>query len=215
MARLAIFDLDGTLIPRPGAERRFARRLLADGLLGPAQWAHALAFGLRGLPRYGRHVWKKNKAYLAGLEVAGVERCADRFVRDTILPLLREALVRRLRAHQAAGDDLLLLTGTADFLARPLCEALGIAHCIATECVTRDGRFTASAPRVHPFGAQKLELARAFCDARSDTLAEATAYCDSAEDAVLLEAVAHPVAVDPDPRLALLARSRAWAVVPG
>ncbi|MDB5945387.1 MAG: Phosphoserine phosphatase, partial [Ramlibacter sp.] len=40
-----------------------------------------------------------------------------------------------------------------------------------------------------------------------------TAYSDSINDLPLLEAVTHPVAVDPDPRLAAIAQERHWPVL--
>lgn len=213
MASLAIFDLDGTLVPRPSAELRLLRWLVREGLLGPRQLAAGLAFGLRALASGGS--LRSNKAYLVGLEVAEVERAAERFVDGTLLALIRPGIAARLRAHQAEGVPVLLLTGSLDFVARPLCRRLGVAHWIATECAASGGRFSAAPPRVHPRGQAKLELARAFCAARGLRLGEAIAYGDSAEDTWLLGAVGRAVAVHPDPRLARVARARDWSIVAG
>jgi putative phosphoserine phosphatase/1-acylglycerol-3-phosphate O-acyltransferase len=213
VASLAIFDLDGTLVPWPSAELRLLSRLLREGLLGPRQLALGLAFGLHALAPGGS--LRSNKAYLAGLEVSEVERAAERFVDDTLVVVLRPGIVARLRAHQAEGVPVLLVTGSLDFVARPLCRRLGVAHWIATECAASGGRFSAAAPRVHPRGRAKLELARAFCAARGLRLGEAIAYGNSGEDAWLLGAVGRAVAVHPDPRLARVARARDWSIVSG
>lgn len=202
----AIFDLDGTLLPRPSAELRLLPRLARARLLGPRQLAAWLAAG---------PFLKRNKSYLAGLDTGGVARLAEGLVEDTLLGLLRPSILARLRAHQAEGHAVLLLTGAPDFLARPLCARLGIAHCIAAACAARDGRFLAAPPIVYPHGRAKLDLARAFCARQGLALGEAVAYGDAAADAWLLREAGRAVAVHPDPGLARVARARAWAIVAG
>lgn len=213
MPRLVLFDLDGTLIPLPSCERRFAIWLLHRRHIGIRQLARSLSFALRWAPRYGRQVWKKNKAYVAGLPALRVQTWAEEFVRETLLPLLRPQLLQALRAHQALGDPVALLTGAADFLAYPLSRALGIEHCIASVSAQRNGRYCALPPRRHPFGAEKLRLARELCALRGCTLEQVIAYADSIHDTELLAAVGHPVAVCPDRSLRQQADSRDWTIL--
>jgi HAD superfamily hydrolase (TIGR01490 family) len=210
---LAIFDLDGTLLPLPSAEVRFAASLAGSGLIGPRQLAGYLAFAVSQWPHYRGRTWKRNKAYLNRLAVTDIESRADAFVRRVLLPRLRPALLAHLRRHQHAGDPVLLLTGAPDFLARPLCRELGIAHCIATRCTIHDGRFAAGAPRVQPLGRDKRTLAEAFCSRNGLSLQEACAYCDSAHDLPLLEVVGRVVAVYPDAGLARRAAQRGWRIL--
>lgn len=215
MYTIAIFDLDGTLIPRPSAEARFAVHLLRLGRLSTSQAWRWLAGGTYESWRHGWRGWKRSKAYLAGTSVAEIEQAAERFVRDVLLEILRPSVLARLRGHQSTGNEVLLLSGAPDFLARPLCAHLGIVHCIATQCDTREGRFTMRPTRLHPFGLDKLALARNFCALRGARLDQAVAYGDSADDAPLLAAVGHAIAVHPDARLERLARLRSWDVVGG
>jgi phosphoserine phosphatase len=142
-----------------------------------------------------------------------VERWAEDFVHEALLPLLRPQLVQALRAHQAQHDTVALLTGAADFLARPLSRALGVAHCIASLPATRDGRYRARPPRLHPFGAEKLRLARQLCAVCGCGLAQAVAYADSIHDSELLAAVGQPVAVYPDRLLRQRADTSAWVLL--
>ena len=207
---LAIFDLDGTLLPPPSAELRFAAHLATAGGIGSRQLVQYLSFAVSQWPRHHGRVWKVNKAYLAGLPVAEIEPQAENFAHRPLLPRLRPAMLERLRWHQNASDVVLLLTGAPDFLARPLCRELGIIHCIATVCTVRNGRFTAHAPLRHPVGDEKRALADAFCARHGLALEEACAYCDSVNDLPLLEAVGCAVAVCPDMVLARLAEQRGW-----
>lgn len=210
---LAIFDLDGTLLPPPSTEVRFAASLIGTGVIGPRQLASYLAFAVSRWPRHRGRIWKLNKAYLDRLAVEDIESRAGAFVRQNLLPRLRPTLLAHLHRHQDARDPVLLLTGAPDFLARPVCHELGIAHCIATACTVRNGRFAAAAPRMQPLGREKRALAEAFCARNGLSLHEACAYCDSVNDLPLLEVVGRAVAVCPDTGLARRAAQRGWSTL--
>ena len=73
---LVLFDLDGTLTRGPSAERLFIGELLFQNVLGPRQIAAFLWFGPLWVRRFGKDVWKKDKAYLTGLSVEETARRA-------------------------------------------------------------------------------------------------------------------------------------------
>lgn len=210
---IVLVDVDGTLVDGPSCERRFVARLFRGGLCGPRQCVAALWFPLRWAPRYGRDVLKKNKAYLAGLRTARVDAAAEAFVRTDVIPKLRPAMVTRIAMHRARGDDIALLTGTPDFLARPLAAALGIGRWSATACRVIDGRFTSAPPVTHPFGRDKVKLADDLCRRSGWRLDQATAYADSRHDLALLSVVRHVVAVAPDASLRAAALKKGWEVL--
>ncbi len=212
-AGLAIFDFDGTLIPNPSSEWRFVHFLVRRKRLGFGDLARSLAFAARWWPRYGRHVMKKNKAYLGRIPVTQAESLAREFVPAVILPLLRPAVLERLRRHQANGDTVALLTGAPSFIARPICDALQIEHCIACECEISGGQFLPQPPHQHPFGEEKLVLAQRLCEKFGYPMEQVTAYADSTHDRALLAAAGVAVAVSPDLALAKLALQRNWAVI--
>lgn len=210
---LVLIDVDGTLLGGLHSEPAFILHLARRGILGPRQYAAALWFTLRWWPRYKEHVFKKNKAYLTGLDLSRVEELAACFVHDTVLRHVRPCMRKRLEAHQAAGDHLALLTGTPDFIARPLAEALQIPHWSAAEPTHNGSRFLLQPPLQHPFGAAKIELGMALAQRLGFGLQQCAAYGDSIHDLPLLEHVARPVAVCPDRKLALTAAERGWEIL--
>lgn len=211
--RLAIFDLDGTLLANPASERAFFVHLLRRGRLGPRQAADAAAFLPRWACRFGWHVFKKDKAYLAGLPVDAITAEAEAFAAEALAPRLRSAVAARATGHRRAGNIVMLLTGSPDFLARPLASAIGAERWRGTTCATRAGRFTADPPIDHPFGRRKLEIARDMCRSAGAALEDCTAYANSIHDLDLLSNVGYPVAVDPDRRLARIAHRKGWPVM--
>jgi HAD superfamily hydrolase (TIGR01490 family) len=210
---LVLIDVDGTLIDGPSSERRFIRHLLRSGSLGPVQLAAFSLFPVRYGPRFGHHVFKKNKAYLRGLATSHIEEMAKIFVRDIIVPDLRGPLLEHIAKHRTRGTTLALLTGTPSFIAHPLAAHLGVDHVVATRCRVADGRYLGLPPLSHPFGAEKVKEASALCRRLGVRLGECVAYADSAEDIPLMRAVARAVAVAPDRALATEARRRRWPVL--
>ena len=210
--KLAIFDIDGTLV-EGSTERRFWRYLLKRGHQGPRQVVAYLTFWLRFLPVFGRLTAKKNKAYLYKLDTARVRTLAASFVAEEILPRLYAPAVQRLQSHLRHGDTVVLLSGTLEPIARALASALCVAHVRATVCRERDGRYLGGPPVVHPFGRAKLEIAAQFAAEIGATLSEASAYGDSLDDLDLLQAVGDPVAVMPDRPLLETARGNRWLII--
>lgn len=210
----AIFDVDGTLLTGPhSSESLFARHLLANGAIGVRQFASAAWFTLVNGPRYGRHVFRKNKAYLAGLSFDDVTAAARNFVERDLEALIDRDLLQRIDEHRRAGDIILLLTGAPEFLVGPLSERVGADGWRGARYARSGGRFIAAPPLSHPLGEEKVTAAADLCAEHGVPLGGATAYADSTHDLALLFQVARPVAVRPDRALANEARKRGWEII--
>lgn len=211
--RLAIFDIDGTLVTGLGTEKRFFLRLVRTGNQGPRQLLAYLAFLLRWSGLYRRHVLKKNKAYLTLLNSEKVRHLAADWVASNFDSIAFRPCIERVRRHLANGDEVVLVSGTLDFIAAKIAEALGVTHATGSRCPERGGLFRFGRPLLHPFGETKLLIAQELCDRYAVTLEQVTAYADTYQDIPLLEAVGTAVAVRPDDRLAAVARERGWEVI--
>tara|TARA_B100001079_G_scaffold227991_1_gene206030 strand:- start:204 stop:866 length:663 start_codon:yes stop_codon:yes gene_type:complete len=213
--RLIIFDIDGTLVAGASSEARFARFLWQQGALGLRQLAAFAWFTLRYLPRFGRHVMQKNKAYLSGHSERHIAALAQRFVADVLPEVLSPAVIERLRHHQQAGDRVVLLSGTPQFIADALAEALDVREAIGARCCTENGVFTAAPPRRHPYGPTKIDAAETLAAHAKLPLDEAVAFGDSINDAYLFRVVGEAIAVEPDRRLSREAAGAGWEIITG
>lgn len=201
--RLAIFDVDGTLVAGKSTEKRFIGWMLRHGHIGVRQLLAAAWFVLRWFPRYGRHVFRKNKAWLSGLSEDTVAREAAAFFRerisddDWIGPAVAE-----LHRHHERGDPVVLLSGSPQPIVDLLCRRFGAAEGLGTQCDVVHGRYTAAPATRHPFFDDKVALLPGICEKYDVAAGDVSAYADSRFDIPLLSSVGHPVAVCPDRRLA-------------
>ncbi len=211
--KLVLFDIDGTLVTKPGSELRFFHYLRERRVLGAQNYGAAGLFTLLCLPRYGHHVLRKNKAWLSGLKKAEVARHAEQFVCEELARHLISDSVRRLRSHRHAGDCVVLLSGTPQFIADPLARYLGAEFAVAARCADDGNRFLARPPVRHPLGRSKTDAAKQIAERCGLPLSQATAYGDSWSDSLLFEEVMQSIAIRPDRRLRQLAQRKGWEIV--
>ena len=93
-----------------------------------------------------------------------------------------------------------------------IADDLGFDGALGTICEVRDGRYTGRALRALHAEA-KAECVRELAEREDFDLSACTAYSDSHTDLPFLEAVGHPVAVNPDRELRRVARERGWPVL--
>ena len=215
--RLALFDLDGTLLDGD-TDELWCAFLIDEGVLDRDDF-EARNRGVVERYRAGTIGAAEFCAFYAST-LAGRPRAAwlalrGRFVATRILPRIGDAARALVAGHRVAGDRVLLTTATNRFLTEPIAADLGIADCdlIATELEEVDGRFTGANAGVLNMREGKLERLASWLSIRNlpaSAVAEATFYSDSANDLPLLRAVRRAIVVDPDPRLREEATQRGW-----
>jgi phosphoserine phosphatase len=211
---LAIFDIDGTLLRLPGAERRFARYLAENAALPAGSRARFAWHSALGFPRHGRLVLKRNVAYLSGLALVAVEQHAAAWVAEVLEGALVPTAWERLKEHHAKGDATVLLSGTPAFLAAAIGAALGVSRARGSEVPIEDGVLRGPFFDRHLFGAEKLCIAQDLCRELGDRC-RVVSYADSWSDLPLLEWSDGAVVVNPDRRLGAEAGRRGWEVLTG
>ncbi|MEE4378041.1 MAG: HAD-IB family hydrolase [Candidatus Competibacteraceae bacterium] len=211
--RLALFDVDGTLIHGSSAELEFMKYLLRHRKIGLLQGLAWLYFMCRWLPCYGTLIGKKNKAYLTAMKQAEVRHIAKEFVVDVLPRKIHAGALARLQVHLRAGEPVVLLTGTPDFIAAPFAELLGATDFRASHYATQRGRFVAAPPLSHPYGPEKLRIARELCVSYNLSMQDVVAYADHHSDVKLLQSVGHPVVVSADRVLRATAQDNGWEML--
>ncbi|MGO9962617.1 MAG: HAD-IB family hydrolase [Acidimicrobiales bacterium] len=212
--RCAAFDLENTLIASNVVEsyawlatrhlERFERARLVAGLLleGPR---------LLRLDRRDRSDFLR--AFYRRYEDAPVEQLRlDSYELYSDLLGLRAFpdAVARVRRHRALGHRTLLITGALDFVVEPLRPLFDEIVCASM--AERDGRFTGELTQAPPTGEARAILLDEFARSQGLSLGETVAYADSTSDLPMLEAAGFPVVVNPEAKLAAIARRRGWFI---
>ncbi len=212
--RAALFDMDRTLVRRETGTL-YVRYQHAIGeatrrdLLRALYWVTQYTMGIIDAPAVAARVLKT----LEGVpETTMSARCDDwfrRYVETHVCDLGRRAV----ELHRERGDLLAIVTGASPYAARPLARRLGIPHVVASELeVDAQGIFTGKFIEPLCYGDGKIVRTKRLAEEHGFALEESTFYSDSFTDLPLLEAVAEPVIINPDPRLERIAKKRGWRI---
>jgi HAD superfamily hydrolase (TIGR01490 family) len=212
---LAIFDLDNTLIA--GDSDHLWGEFLVEKALVDADY-----FKARNDAFYQDYVngTLDMTAYLdfslAPLAEHGKDKLNilhEEFMAGYIQPIMLNKARMLLNQHRAKDDTLLIITATNRFVTAPIAKALGVDHLLAIELEEKDGRYTGEVSGVPSYREGKITRLNAWLKNQDCSMEGAYFYSDSHNDLPLLETVAQPIAVDPDEKLADIAKRRGWQII--
>lgn len=217
--KLALFDLDHTLIPIDSdySWGQFTVRL---------GWRDAETHTRANDAFYEQYkagtldIHEYIRFSVAPLAEHGTEKAdaAHRlFMDEVIRPALRPQALDLVRRHQAAGDQVVIVTATNEFVTRPIAAAFGVPELIAID-LERDARGnpTGAIRGTPSFREGKVARVEQWLAERGldwSRVEHSTFYSDSINDLPLLEKVHEPVATNPDARLSAIAADRGWRIL--
>ncbi len=189
---LAAFDLENTLI--------------ASNVVDSYAWLAS-----RHLPAGERAAFLRS--FYRRYEGAPADRLRDdgwELFHHLLLAKSFPAGIARVRQHRALGHRTILITGALDLVVEPLRPLFDDIVC--ARLGEENGRFTGRLDALPPIGEARALVLADYAEAEGLRLDESMAYADSASDLPMLEAVGFPVAVNPEAKLAAIARRRGWHV---
>jgi HAD superfamily hydrolase (TIGR01490 family) len=217
MSGAAYFDLDRTLISGSSAFAFAVAAWRKD--LVPTR---AFAKDISGAAAFRHHGATDDKVdrvrdRILGA-VAGVRQADLVALNGELIPKLlsrvRPEASRLVEMHRRAGRDTYIVSASPVELVEPLAAAIGMTGGIGTvSAVDADGVYTGELAGPFVYGPGKVTAIREIADWEGYDMALSYAYSDSASDLPMLEAVGHPVAVNPDSALAREAHDRGWPIV--
>jgi HAD superfamily hydrolase (TIGR01490 family) len=219
MNKLALFDLDHTLLPidsdyewgqflvRIGAvdAAAYARRndeffaQYQAGVLDPVEY---LEFAL---------------GTLAGFAPEELGAMHARYMREVIEPAIQPQALALVRRHQEAGDLVAIITATNHYITAPIARAFGVDHHIAAMPeLDAAGKLTGKLAGTPTSGPGKITHMHAWLERLGrpfDSFESSHFYSDSHNDIPLLSIVSHPVATNPSAALASHAHAQGWPLL--
>ena len=216
--KIALFDLDHTLIPFDSdyAWNEFtialgwrdgdAFRRANDAFF--AQYRDG-TLNIHDYVRFATQAIRDNGA------IESIAANAE-FMSSVVLKEIKKSALDLVQSHQEAGDEVVIVTATNEFVTRPIATAFGVQELIAIELVRNlQGEFTGDISGTPSFREGKVTRVEAWLAGRNLCWqdVETTFYSDSMNDLPLLEKATFPVATNPDDRLRQVATERGWRIL--
>ena len=149
---------------------------------------------------------------LRGVRAADVAELVADAMEPVLKPLLAPEVVGAAHGYRAQGHRVYIVSTALQEIVDAIVADLGLDGGIGTVCEVVDGRYTGRALRpLH--GKAKAEALEELAAREWLDLAASTAYSDSHSDLPFLEAVGHPVVVNPDRALRKIAQQRGWPIL--
>jgi len=212
---LAIFDLDNTLLAGD-SDYLWGTYLTEHGILKEEEFERENERFYREYKEGSLDIYEFLRFSFRTLRdnpPEDLERWRRDFLREKIEPIILPAARGLIDRHRSAGDALLIITATNEFVTAPIAERLGVPNLIATVPEQSNGRYTGDVEGMPAFQEGKVVRLLDWLEEARLGLAGSSFYSDSHNDIPLLERVDRPVAVDPDEQLLGYARARGWPVI--
>ena len=212
----AFFDLDKTVIAR-ASMAAFGHTFYRGGLISRRTVLRALVSQLvyLHLGASEQKLARIRESVLAmtrGWDQTQVSSLVREALDEVVEPIIYAEAIELIDQHRAAGRRTYIVSASPEEIVQPLAEYLGVDGAIASRAVVDlDGRYTGEMA-FYNYGPFKADAIRSLVLFESIDLSGSYAYSDSYTDVPMLEAVGHPVAVNPDRVLARLARERGWEI---
>ena len=212
--RLAVIDLDGTLLKGMNAERIFYLHLLVHGRVGVMRMAAFLLTLIGDILRLGfRRAIATNARILRGETPEAVRQWAREFGRVFLRKAVPDDLRGKILSLKQEGCRIILLSGSLQLLVDQLKERLEAEILIGTDLEVDDGKLTGRKTGIFPYGRMKVDALFQKIDPGGIDWPGSWALADRKSDLPVLELVGHPVAVHSDRKLRKLARQRGWEII--
>lgn len=213
----AFFDLDGTLIPG-SANIPFAKAAFRQGFISTSDLVkdlrNGVSFLLKGASdERSEQVRDRILQAVEGHRAADVEALGHFFI-DELVGSITPAMRTVLDQHGAAGDQRIVISASPTEIVSRLAHEAGLESGVGTTAARdADGVYTGELAGPFCYKHGKVEVMEQLAADHGYDLADCYAYSDSASDMPMLEAVGHPVAVNPEPELREIAADRGWPIV--
>lgn len=217
--RLALFDLDHTLLPLD-SDYQWADFLARTGRAGDPTQAQQRNNELMQRYNAGQLTAEQSAEFMLGLltrsDSIDLAVWHEQYMAEVIRPYILPVAHDLVRKHLARGDLCAIVTATNDFVTAPIARAFGIPHLIATIAEYNNGHYTGRISGVPSFKEGKVTRVKTWLAGMGLTLDDFESsffYSDSPNDLALLAAVTHPIATNPSPVLRKEAQARGWPVL--
>lgn len=212
---LALFDLDNTLL-NGDSDHSWGLFLANVGAVDPVEHTQKQDYfyqqyidGELNIEEFCEFQFRALTQY----PLAQLHEWRHEFMQTIIEPMIEGGKPDLLEKHRAAGDELVIITATSDFVTLPIAERLKVPTLIATRAEQSNGVYTGKVAGTPCFQDGKVTRLLEWLEENDSSLENSVFYSDSINDLPLLERVDQAIAVTPDKRLRAHAEKLHWQII--
>ncbi len=210
---VVLINLDLTLLATPNTEKLFYKFMERRRMVRRRNRRQRFWFNIRWFGKYGTAVRAYNKAWLGGMRRADVDVYAEGFAKRKLKDLIYAEMWDRIEAHEKADDTLVLFSETPQCIVEQLARFMEIGKYRGTVCAYLGNLYLTTPPYTLLQGDAKVTAAKRLSQDLDTPLEDFIAYVHSPDDLPLMNAVGHPVLVNPNRGLITLAKENNWEIL--
>lgn len=213
--RLAIFDLDHTLLPFD-SDKSWNQFLIDAGVVDADQYQRRNdqfyqdyldeTLDIRAYQRFATEVLRTHP-------LDQVLALRARYLADIIIPGLLPKALACIADYRRQGYFTLIISATNEFIVEPIAVLHGVDDFLGCRLEFKDGRYTGEMIGIPTYRDGKVDALMDWLSERHATAETIHFYSDSINDLPLLERADAPFAVDPDQKLRAIAEANNWPVI--
>lgn len=208
---LALFDLDETLL-EGDSDYLWGQHLVEKGVVDGElyektnrEFYEQYKQGTLDIYEFSRFAFKP----LSEHPLETLKAWRREFLEEKIIPIMLPKGRDFVSKHRMAGDKVVIITSTNEFITQPIAELYEVDDLLATKPTMVDGKYTGELD-VPCFSKHKVTRLHEWLKTSNETLQGSFGYSDSHNDIPMLMEVTHAVAVDPDEKLQAYAQKFGW-----
>lgn len=216
----AVFsDIDKTLIPNGSlnllVQYFYKHKLLPLGLILRVLYWYFL-YKLNWLKDFSKVIEKSSKLLTPLLTSHSADEINDiieSWFNSDVKKLIYPDVEERIRNFHKQGYEIYFVTSTLEPIAKNFQKYFGFGKVVATNIGEKNGHYS-SAPKGAPcHGQEKADRILELQKKDNLNLAESYAFTDHISDLAMLRLVGHPVVVNPNPSLKIIALKNKWEII--
>ena len=212
--KFIILDLDDTLLSGD-CEKEWINFLILKGLLDDDDYSSRLSQfdidyrkGILNFEEYSTYIQKPIK----GLSKDKVDIFINEFIKKNI-EALTDDLTEKLLIEAKSADNVLIASGSHDFLVKGFADFFQIDSSIGTPVEIKNNIFSGSLSGEPTFKYGKVRAVEKWCFDNNLKIQDSIFYSDSINDLPMFESCGEPIVVNPDDKLKKIAVERSYEII--
>lgn len=211
--RIAVFDIDKTLLLETSAEVQLIRFLYKEKIIRASDLFRSLFYSLSQIFRgFDTLIYSKSR-YLKGVEQETINAHLPRFFDAYIWPRISSEILDYLQQLKKKNYKIIFISGTLDFLLSYFIEKYDVDGGVGSHMEVDQEKYSGHITGIYPYKYGKIKALEYYLDGRKIDYESSYAFADSVADIPLLKLFGNPVVVNPSVLLWIKAKRSKWKII--